>query len=60
MIPATLDARRGRAEADLPPDATVWYLNFVDTRELTVSTEHEVMPPARSGGRETPPSPGAR
>jgi dienelactone hydrolase len=48
-VPAVFDSRRGRAEAELPVDATVWYANFVDARGLVVSTEHEVIAP--SAGR---------
>jgi len=53
-IPATLDARRGRAEAELPASATVWYLNFVDDRDLVVSTEHEVVPLAEGRAPDPP------
>jgi dienelactone hydrolase len=45
-VPAGLDPRRGRAEAELPADTQVWYLNFIDSRGIVVSTEHEVLPGA--------------
>jgi dienelactone hydrolase len=46
-VPAQLDLRRGRATGELPSDATVWYLNFVDERGLIVSSEHEELPASR-------------
>jgi dienelactone hydrolase len=55
-IPAAFDSRRGRAEAGLPADAAVWYVNFVDSRGLVVSTEHEVIAPSVSPPRVAPPA----
>jgi hypothetical protein len=33
----------GRVSAAVPEGATVWYLNLIDERGLTVSSEHETV-----------------
>lgn len=38
--PARYDAATGRIEADLPPRATVWFLNAFDDRDCVASTPH--------------------
>jgi dienelactone hydrolase len=38
--PAQLDTRRRRAVAQAPSDATAWYFNLFDERDLVVSSEH--------------------
>lgn len=38
-VPARIEGAR-RVTATVPPDATTWYLNLIDTRGLVVSTEH--------------------
>lgn len=43
-IPARLT--EGRAEADLPDGARVWYFNLFDDRDCVVSSEHEELPPS--------------
>ena len=40
--PAAFDAATGKASAKLPEKVTVFYLNLIDERGLTVSSEHEV------------------
>ncbi len=39
--PATIDPAQQRVTAEVPADATVWYLNLFDQRNLAVSTEHQ-------------------
>ncbi len=39
-LPADLDASGKRISAEVPPDATVFYLNLFDNRNCVVSTEH--------------------
>jgi hypothetical protein len=41
IYPARFDAAAGRIEADLPPRATVWFLNVFDDRDCVASTRHE-------------------
>jgi len=41
VAPATVEG--GKVTATLPEGTTVWYLNVIDERGLTVSSEHEVM-----------------
>jgi cephalosporin-C deacetylase-like acetyl esterase len=43
-LPASLDTTRHRATAALPAGTTVYYFNLIDTRDLIVSSEHEVLP----------------
>ncbi len=38
--PATLDVNQGTVSATMPPGAVAGYLNLVDARGVTVSTEH--------------------
>ena len=40
-IPANLDAENRRASAVLPGNATVYYFNLLDDRNLVTSSEHE-------------------
>jgi dienelactone hydrolase len=40
-IPAELDVKAGKVSARLPKEATVYYFNLVDNRDLVVSSEHE-------------------
>ena len=40
QIPAELDAAAGRATAQVPADAKVFYLNLFDDRNCAVSTQH--------------------
>ena len=40
-VAAEVVAADKRVTAKLPPDATVYYLNLIDARDLVVSTEHE-------------------
>jgi hypothetical protein len=40
-IPAELDVKAGKVSARLPEEATVYYFNLVDNRDLVVSSEHE-------------------
>ncbi|MGQ9731310.1 MAG: alpha/beta hydrolase family protein [Candidatus Zipacnadales bacterium] len=42
VLPATL-SEAGKATATLPEDTAVYFLNLVDQRGLTVSTEHQVL-----------------
>ena len=42
--PATLDVKAGRAHAEVPEGATVYYLNLEDDAERVVSGEHEEVP----------------
>lgn len=42
-IPALLNAETKRISVKLPADATVYFFNLVDDRELVVSSEHEVI-----------------
>jgi len=51
ICPARFDAATGRIEADLPPHATVWFLNVFDDRNCVVSTPHAACPkkPDRDG-----------
>jgi len=44
--PATLDAAAGLALADVPPEATAYYLNLIDAKERVVSTEHSECRPS--------------
>ena len=39
-LPATVDAASHRVKADVPGDATVFYLNLFDDRDCAVSTPH--------------------
>jgi len=41
VSPATVEP--GRVSAAVPEGATVWYLNLIDERGLTVSSEHETV-----------------
>lgn len=41
---AVLETEARRARAELPAGTTVYFLNLVDERGLTVSTEHEELP----------------
>lgn len=43
-LPATWDAKTKRASAALPCETAVYYLNFIDERDLAVSSEHEALP----------------
>lgn len=45
-VPARLDPATGRVDADLPPRATVWYLNVYDHHNQLVSTPHEEVLPS--------------
>ena len=49
-IPAVLDAKAGKVSARLPKEATVYYFNLVDDRDLVVSSEHEEMLPNKANG----------
>lgn len=40
IIPAQLDAEKGRATAILPEGAIVYYINLIDNRGLYISSEH--------------------
>lgn len=42
-IPATINTTTRRATAQLPDDATVYYFNVMDDRDLLVSSEHEML-----------------
>lgn len=42
-IPAVLDTKTRKVTADLPKDATVYFFNLTDDRDLVVSSEHEVI-----------------
>lgn len=42
-LPAKLDMATGRATAEIPPDASVCYLNLFDEQGLVVSTAHETL-----------------
>ncbi|HEX8913019.1 MAG TPA: acetylxylan esterase [Humisphaera sp.] len=42
--PATVDAKGDRAIGNVPMDAKVCYMNLIDERGLTVSTEHIELP----------------
>ncbi len=44
-IPASLDAKAGKASALLPREAAVYYFNIIDERALVVSSEHEELLP---------------
>ena len=44
-LPAAWDASAGRATATLPEKTTVYYFNFIDNRDLVVSSEHEALSP---------------
>jgi dienelactone hydrolase len=41
IMPARFDSATGRAEAELPPHATAWFLNVCDDRGCVASTPHE-------------------
>jgi dienelactone hydrolase len=49
-IPAGLDAKTGKVTAKLPKNATVYYFNLVDDRDLVVSSEHEELRPNKANG----------
>ena len=40
-----LDAKAGKVSAKLPKNATVYYFNLADNRDLVVSSEHEEILP---------------
>lgn len=44
-LPASLDAAHTRVSAELPADATTYYFNLTDARNLVVSTEHATVGP---------------
>jgi hypothetical protein len=46
-VPAEVDAAHAKVTARLPLDVKVYYLNLIDDRDLVVSTEHEVIEPAK-------------
>ena len=50
-IPANLDTKACRAVAVLPKNASVYYINIVDERNLIVSSEHEEVLPDAGGGK---------
>ena len=43
-LPAQIDATASQATANVPADATVYYLNLFDDRQCAVSTEHTERP----------------
>ncbi len=44
-VDASIDRERGRVEAIVPDDATVYYVNLIDARGCIVSSEHEERTP---------------
>ena len=46
-VPANLDAKSQKASAEVPADATVYYINVFDKRNLAVSSEHVEAPPVK-------------
>jgi dienelactone hydrolase len=42
-LPAVLNAKSRKVSAELPKDATVYFFNLVDDRDLVVSSDHEVL-----------------
>ncbi|XHR30612.1 MAG: alpha/beta hydrolase family protein [Chthoniobacteraceae bacterium] len=40
-LPAAIDETQHRVSAQLPKDATVWFINLIDNRNLIVSSEHQ-------------------
>ncbi|MCX7385678.1 MAG: acetylxylan esterase [Planctomycetales bacterium] len=44
ILPAHIDAVASRVTANMPADATVYYLNIFDDRQCAVSTEHTTRP----------------
>ncbi|MEJ7595182.1 MAG: hypothetical protein WKF77_26965 [Planctomycetaceae bacterium] len=43
-LPAKIDATASRVIANVPADATVFYLNLFDNRQCAVSTPHTIRP----------------
>jgi hypothetical protein len=39
-VPAQMNARRTRVTAQVPPEATAWYINLFDKHGAVVSSEH--------------------
>ena len=42
-LPAVLNAKSRKVSAEVPRDATVYFINLIDDRDLVVSTDHEVL-----------------
>jgi dienelactone hydrolase len=51
ILPASLNERSRTVKADIPPEATVWYINLFDERGLVVSSEHEYRDAAAASPR---------
>ena len=49
-IAAVLDAKARKVSARLPKEATAYYFNLVDDRDLVVSSEHEEILPNKTKG----------
>jgi hypothetical protein len=39
-VPARLETKVRKAAAEVPAEATAWYINLFDDRDLVVSSEH--------------------
>jgi len=44
FVPANLDTKAGKASAQIPEGATVYYINLTDEKDHVVSSEHEELP----------------